>query len=81
MNFEHQIIKVFQSTTNSYKYYWWYSILQLIKNKKSKIIVLDEIGIQMIIFSWYPVNFYKISLGKQDQIAKYIKILKHQFNE
>lgn len=75
-SFENQIIRVFQSTTNSYKYYWWYSILHLIKEKKTKTLKLDEIAIQMIIFSWYPINYYKLSLGKQDQLSIIIRELK-----
>lgn len=75
-NFENQIIKVFQSTTNSYKYFWWYSILHLIKEKKTKTLKLDEIAIQMIVFSWYPINYYKLSLGKQDQLSIIIRDLK-----
>ena len=80
-NYENQIIRVFQSTQNSYKYYWWYSILHLIKDKKQKTFKLDEIAIQMIVFSWYPVNYYKLSLGKQDQISNHIKDLKNNFND
>ena len=75
-DFENQIIRVFQSTTNSYKYYWWYSILHLIKEKKTKTLKLDEIAIQMIVFSWYPINYYKLSLGKQDQLSIIIRDLK-----
>lgn len=81
MSFELQIIKVFQSTQNSYKYYWWYSILQLIKDNKRQILKLDEIAIQMIVFSWYPVNYFKLSLGKQDQLSIYISELKNCFDE
>lgn len=33
----------------------------------------------MLVLAWYPVNYYKISLGKQDQLAKYIKDLKNHF--
>jgi hypothetical protein len=80
MDFEREIIKIFQSTQNSYKYYWWYSILNLVKEKK-KVLELDEIAIQMIVFSWYPVNYFKISLGKQDQISKHIIELKINFEE
>ena len=80
MDFEREIIKIFQSTQNSYKYYWWYSILNLVKEKK-KVLELDEIAIQMIVFSWYPVNYFKISLGKQDQISKHIIDLKNNFEE
>ncbi len=81
INFENEIIKVFQNTTNSYKYFWWYAILQLIKKKDKSKISLDDIAIQMIIFAWYPVNFYKISLGKQDQLANYIKKIKNYSKE
>jgi hypothetical protein len=80
-NFENKIITVFQNTTNSYKYYWWYSILQLVKKQENKKFRLDEIAIQMIVFAWYPVNYYKLSLGKQDQLAKHILDLKSHFNE
>nr|WP_315239981.1 hypothetical protein [uncultured Flavobacterium sp.] len=80
-SFEKEIVKVFQSTTNSYKYYWWYSVLQLIKNKERKNFKFDEIAIQMIVFAWYPVNYYKLSLGKQDQLAKYIIEIKNNFSE
>lgn len=81
INFEKEIVIVFQSTQNSYKYYWWYSILQLIKENKRKIIKLDEIAIQMIVFSWYPINYYKLSLGKQDQLSIHISDLKNCFEE
>lgn len=81
MSFELQIIKVFQSTQNSYKYYWWYSILHLIKENKRKILKLEEIAIQMIVFSWYPINYYKLSLGKQDQLSIHISDLKNCFDE
>lgn len=81
MNFEQEIVKVFQNTTNSYKYYWWYSILKLIKKKEKSNFSLNDIAFQMIVFAWYPVNYYKLSLGKQDQLETYIKALKNHFNE
>lgn len=80
-NFENEVIKVFQSTTNSYKYYWWYSILNIVKEKKTKTLKLDEIAIKMIVFSWYPINYYKLSLGKQDQLSIFIRDLKKNFIE
>jgi hypothetical protein len=78
---ENEIIKVFQNTTNSYKYYWWYSILQLIKKKDKSNFSLNAIAFQMIVFAWYPVNYYKISLGKQDQLENYVKAIKRHFYE
>lgn len=81
ISYEKEIIKVFQSTTNSYKYYWLYAILQLVKRKGNQNFYLDEIAIQMIVLAWYPVNYYKLSLGRQDQLGTYIKELKNQFSE
>ncbi|SCX00311.1 HNH endonuclease domain-containing protein [Flavobacterium saliperosum] len=81
VDLEKEIIKVFQSTTNSYKYYWWYAILQLVKKKGNQKFNLEEIALQMMVLAWYPVNYYKLSLGKQDQLATYIKKLKSQFSE
>lgn len=81
MFLEKEIIKVFQNTTNSYKYYWWFSILQLIKRKENTVFKFNDLVLQMIIFAWYPVNYYKLSLGKQDQLAKHIKRIKNQFYE
>lgn len=74
--FENEIIKVFENTTNSYKYYWWYSILNLIKRSDNNIISMDDIAIQMIVSAWYPVNYYKLSFGKQDQLSNFIKQIK-----
>lgn len=79
MNFEVEIIRVFNNTTNSYKYYWWYSILRLIRRENKSSFELVEIAFEMLVLAWYPVNYYKISLGKQDQLAKYIKDIKNHF--
>ena len=34
----------------------------------------------MLSLVWYPINYYKISLGKQDQLTKYILKIKNEFN-
>jgi hypothetical protein len=33
----------------------------------------------MIVFSWFPINYYKLSFGKQDQLSVFIKELKNHF--
>jgi len=71
---------VFENTTNSYKYYWLLSILKLIKTKGNEKIELEDIVFEMLVFVWYPINYYKISLGKQDQLTEYIKEIKDFFN-
>lgn len=74
-----QLNSVFENTTNSYKYYWWLSILKLIKTNGNEKIELENIVFEMLVFVWYPVNYYKISLGKQDQLTKYTREIKLNF--
>ena len=70
---------IFNSTTNSYKYYWWLAILHLIKDNGSDKLLFDEISFKMLSLVWYPINYYKVSLGKQDQLTKYIIKIKDDF--
>jgi hypothetical protein len=51
--------------------------LQLVKKKKKEFFYYRNF--QMIVFAWYPINYYKLSLGKQDQLSIYIKDLKHHY--
>jgi hypothetical protein len=71
---------VFENATTSYKYYWWLSILKFIKTNGNKKLELEDIVFEMLAFVWYPINYYKISLGKQDQLTKYVKEIKVCFN-
>ena len=73
------ITSVFNSTTNSYKFYWFYAILQLIKEDGNDNLSFNDISFKMLALVWYPINFYKISLGKQDQLTKYVIKIKNYF--
>lgn len=68
---------VFNSTTNSYKFYWFLAILENIKGGKSKI-AIDEIVIEMIAELWYPINYFKLSFGLQDQFNAAIEIIQER---
>jgi hypothetical protein len=70
----------FENATTSYKYYWWLSILKFMKTKGNEKIELEDIVFEMIAFVWYPINYYKISLGKQDQLTIYVKEIKILFS-
>ncbi|MDX1718701.1 MAG: HNH endonuclease domain-containing protein [Salegentibacter mishustinae] len=72
-----ELLQVFQNTTNSYKYYWWYSLLILLKKYPNhKIFSFEDVAIQMIVLVWYPIHYFKISFGKQDQLDKLVKKIK-----
>lgn len=71
---------VFNNTTNSYKFYWWLSIIEICNQKEFDVISFDEIVFKIISKLWYPVNFFKISLGKIDKCSKYVKQIQEKYN-
>ena len=67
--------KVFNETTNSYKFYWFLAILDILKKKNNSRISMQDLSLQMVATVWYPLDYYKLSFGIQDQfkdIAKFI---------
>jgi len=71
-----KIATIFRNTTNSYKYLWFLAILESLKNPTcSEKIDVNELAIKMIAKVWFPINVYRLSFGKQDSFAKYIKDL------
>lgn len=61
--------KVFNKTTNSYKFYWFYAILDWVRNKSESLIPMHELLASMVTNVWYPVNYFKIIFGKQDRLG------------
>ncbi|MFD1292606.1 hypothetical protein ACFQ5N_02050 [Lutibacter holmesii] len=72
--------KVFSNTTNSYKYYWWLSIVEICLEKDKKSISFYEITLKVISKLWYPVNYFKLSFGSQDKCSVYIRKIKKEYN-
>ena len=71
---------LFRSTTNSYKYLFFFSLLALLKDRKFEIdggILLRDIEIEMLITAWYPRVFFKLSFGIQDKISSVLKPIPH----
>tara|TARA_R110002050_G_scaffold280717_1_gene427769 strand:+ start:1792 stop:2856 length:1065 start_codon:yes stop_codon:yes gene_type:complete len=68
----------FANTSATYKFYWLISIIELVENGQSTI---DKIAIfsRMISNSWYTVNYFHVSFGKQDLIQNAVEsILKYE---
>jgi len=61
-----RISAVFNKVTNSYKYYWFWAILELLNEKKEHRISYEELSLKMLDFVWYPLTYFKLSFGKQD---------------
>ena len=67
---------VFNSTSATYKYYWLLAIIELVEEGN---LTLDKrkLFARMISNSWYTVNYFHISFGKQDNLQIAVeKILK-----
>lgn len=64
--------QIFNKTTNSYKYLFFLSLLDILKREKlqaSLSLTFENIVIEMLANAWYPHNYFKLSFGTQDQIA------------
>lgn len=70
---------VFNDTTNSYKFYWFLSILNSVKKQNTEKIIIDDLVIEMIANVWYPINYYRITFGKQDTFSTKIEGIKKEF--
>lgn len=68
-----QLTAVFNHTTNSYKFYWFWGLLELVKGEQEATIPLDAVLIKMVALSWHTVAYYKIGLGRQDQLSEVIQ--------
>ena len=62
----------FNKTTTTYKFYWLLSILQAIENGTFKV-SKRELFARMISNSWFTVNYFNVSFGKQDLIQDAIR--------
>lgn len=63
--------------TASYKFYWFWSILRLLKEEHGEIgrdgvvrIRTIDLLIEMVAVAFYTVNFFKLTLGTADQLER-----------
>lgn len=63
--------RVFSKTTNSYKYLFFLSLLELNLEGEFKrsCYTLDEIVVRMMRIGWYPHRYFHLSFGVQDKIG------------
>ena len=67
---------VFNSTSASYKFYWFLALVEAIEDGKDHI-AKDELFARMLANAWYTVNYFHVSFGKQDKIQAAIGFLKN----
>lgn len=67
-----KLASVFNSTSASYKFYWFLSIIELVEQGLLEI-PKEKIFARMISNSWYTINFFHISFGKQDKFQSAVE--------
>lgn len=67
-----KLVSCFNNTTAAYKFYWFLSLIEEVENKHY-VLQKQDLFAGMIANSWYTVNYFNISLGKQDQLQRAIK--------
>jgi hypothetical protein len=63
----HKLASIFGNTVATYKFYWFIAILELVEEGHTDIqkrIIFSK----MISNSWYTINYFHISFGKQDNL-------------
>lgn len=76
--------QIFDNTTNSYKYLYFLSLLDIIRRRQFDTlspISFQEIVIEMLANAWYPHNYFKLSFGTQDKIANKLESLVLEISE
>jgi HNH endonuclease len=74
----HALSRLFDNTTNSYKYIFLLSLLDVLSRRffdVSKSVTFEELVIEMLANSWYPYSFFKLSFGLQDMIPSELESL------
>ncbi|WP_428655336.1 HNH endonuclease domain-containing protein [Runella sp.] len=66
---------VFRVTTNSYKFYWFLSILDSLRDNGERFISQKDIALRMLANVWYPLDYFKLSFGSQDGFKKVAKFV------
>lgn len=66
--------KIFKDTTNCYKILFFKAVLDLSQGQPAKelSISLASIADAMIYHAWYPLKYFRLSLGSQDSLGKII---------
>ncbi len=69
---------VFDKKVTSYKYFWFWAILDISCKKKKNSISYMHLLAKMVAIAWRYVNLNGYSLGVRDQLSKYMNILKEK---
>lgn len=66
---------VFNNTSATYKFYWFLAIVNRVEQGEEKI-PKRHLFADMVAHSWFTVNYFRVSFGKQDKLQQAIERLK-----
>lgn len=72
------LTRLFANTTNSYKFLFFLSLLDILKRNKFKPdleVSFSDITVEMLANSWYPHIYFKLSFGLRDKITSVLDSL------
>jgi 5-methylcytosine-specific restriction endonuclease McrA len=72
------LVATLKSTTASYKFYWFLAILDAVRQDVPSPIPFDYLLSHMVALAWYPSNYFRLSFGKADQLARCVAVLKSE---
>lgn len=72
--------QVFANTVATYKFYWFLSILEIFNQTGKTNITYKDIICRMIIKSWYPIQYFKLSFGQADMLVAQCNEILNDYN-
>lgn len=72
--------RIFDYTSATYKFYWFLGILDLFVKQGKTRINEWEIIVSMVTNAWYPINYFRLSFGKSDNLHEAILQLQKKNN-
>lgn len=60
--------RIFDTTSVTYKFFWFLSILQMHARTENLHINVWDIVIRMVANAWYPIHYFRLSFGKNDSL-------------
>lgn len=63
-----RLSQIFNSTTATYKFYWFVALLDIVVKERKTRMSFWEIIAGMVAESWYPIHYFKLSFGKSDSL-------------
>ena len=75
-----RLSQVFNSTTATYKFYWFVALLDIVVKERKARMSFWEIIAGMVAESWYPIHYFKLSFGKSDSLYDQSLALQQELN-